>query len=385
MIQSIHFNHPKVFVGWDFRGSWKTFITLGELRLSPLLVSWDWSLMCPEGAQPVSCWSFPVPWMVNPNGNPSQQEDIIHPEKWRWNITMEVDGRWCSFFWSEWFSRFPVNFLGCYELRSDQVMQRGDVFVFVVWIMSSKNERFVHFLVSFHLGAWYFFILQTQLSPLVLDRPFGASPDPGPFMELTRHESPRKPCDKKGALTVPRVFGADVKDKNLVKKLMIPTSLGPWDAGRWWFFCFGKTDYFVKNRCWQWKLEPFWVRARMLFMVLICFNNCSQRDYSSLSKCWRKGFKKLDLHQIFLKIHIIIYTQKLAQWYCGKLIFVGQTSRFFFWFEKNTIPVWANKLRPPFALKPSFGTRWIGRRNTEGVMEWSWLELVGSCWEVTPS
>ena len=197
MIQSIHFNHPKVFVGWDFRGSWKTFITLGELRLSPLLVSWDWSLMCPEGAQPVSCWSFPVPWMVNPNGNPSQQEDIIHPEKWRWNITMEVDGRWCSFFWSEWFSRFPVNFLGCYELRSDQVMQRGDVFVLLFGLCHQKMRDSVHFLVSCSFGSLVFFILQNHWAHW-FGPAFGHHRIQGRSWRWHRHDADREACEQKG-------------------------------------------------------------------------------------------------------------------------------------------------------------------------------------------
>ena len=63
-------------------------------------------------------------------------------------------------------------------LRSDQVMQRGDVFVFVVWIMSTKNARFGAFFGQFPFGSLVFNTAES-LSPLVHSPAFGASPDPG--------------------------------------------------------------------------------------------------------------------------------------------------------------------------------------------------------------
>lgn len=171
------------------------------------------------------------------------------------------------------------------------------MFLFLLFgLCHQKMRDSVHFLVSFHLEAWYFFHTADQLSPLVLDRPFGASPDPGPFMELTRHwVGPWKPCEQKGG-------GAYGTASFLVQMWRIRTWWRSWWSQHHWdhflrrkmvFFFFWKTDYFVKNRCWQWELEPFgW--------ELGCFhgfNNCSQQDYSSLSKCWRKGSK----NQIFIR------------------------------------------------------------------------------------
>lgn len=197
----------------------------------------------------------------------------------------------------------------------------------------------VHFLVSFHLGAWYFFHTADQLSPLVLDRPFGASPDPGPTHGV---DPPLSRTEK----TLRQKGGAYGTAGFLVQMWRIRTWWRSWWSQHHWdhflrrkmvFFFFGKTDYFVKNRCWQWELEPFgW--------ELGCFhgfNNSSQQDHSSLSKCWRKGSKNQIFIRSSINLHIIIYMQKnLAPWFFGEVgYFVGQIFPvFFFWAWKKTPP-----------------------------------------------
>ena len=198
-----------------------------------------------------------------------------------------------------------------------------------------------HFLVSFHLGAWYFFSYCRPIEPIgsgpALWGITGSRSVHGVDPPLSRTEKTLRA--KGGVLTVPASF--------LVQMWRIRTWWRSWWSQHHWdhflrqkmvFFLGGKTDYFVKNQCWQWNLEPFgW--------ELGCFhgfNNCSQQDNSSLSKCWRKGFKKPDLHQIFYKSsYHHIHAKKLAQWYWGKVgILYAKSSPFFLAWKKNTtIPV----------------------------------------------
>lgn len=222
--------------------------------------------------------------------------------------------------------------------------------------MSSKNERFGAFFGQFPFGSLVFFSYCRPIEPIGSGPAlWGITGSRSNSWSWPATESDREnPATKRGCLRYRGFFGADVKDKNLVKKLMIPTSLGPFFAPEDGVFFFGKTDYFVKNRCWQWELEPFgW--------ELGCFhgfNNCSQQDHSSLSKCWRKGSKNQIFIRSSINLHIIIYMQKnLAPWFFGEVgYFVGQIFPvFFFGLEKKhhhrEIPVSGGQQTRPLAAQ----------------------------------
>lgn len=116
--------------------------------------------------------------------------------------------------------------------------------------MSSKNERFGAFFGQFPFGSLVFFSYCRPIEPIgsgpALWGITGSRSVHGVDTVMTRREA----CDKKGALTVPR-FYADVKDKNLVKKLMIPTSLGPFftpeDGDVFFFLGGGRQMIFCKK------------------------------------------------------------------------------------------------------------------------------------------
>ena len=110
-----------------------------------------------------------------------------------------------------------------------------------------------------------FFILQTNWAHWFWTGPLGHHRIQVRSWSWPATESDREnPASKRGVLTVPRVFGADVKDKNLVKKLMIPTSLGPFFTPEDGVFFGGEDRLFCKKPMLAMKLRTVWVRARML-------------------------------------------------------------------------------------------------------------------------
>lgn len=206
--------------------------------------------------------------------------------------------------------------------------------------MSSKNEIFGAFFGQFPFGSLVFFILQTQLSPLVLDRPFGASPDPGPFMELTRHwVGPRKPCEQKGGCLRYREF--------LVQMWRIRTWWRSWWSQHHWdhflrqkmviFFGGKDGDYCEKPRL-AMKIRTVWVRARMLFMVLTTAHSETIPPFRNVEGKVQKSRSSSDL--LKYSYHNCIH-KKTSSMILGEVDFVGQIFPFFFWAWKKhtTIPV----------------------------------------------
>ena len=158
-------------------------------------------------------------------------------------------------------------------------------------------------------------------------------------------------CDKKGSVPFAQMWrielAEEVDDHNITG---------------------GKTDYSCKK-------PVLWMRSitQSAFMAFL--------TTPSFVKCWRKGSINHPSSDLLKYSYIYIHTY--SSMILGKLILEPKTSKL----QNHWIGGFPSliMLRPPFALKLSFGTRWIGRQagwSICWVKLWNWLELVGSCWRL---